>query len=70
MDLSLCQSLVRNLGSDPTRLPAYYGKFERAIAWLIDKSYGSTDPDEKVRLAALELRARDVLERYRLQNVN
>lgn len=70
MDLSTCKSLIKELESDPERLPVYHGDLERAIEWLMDETFKSTDPLEKARLAATELRARGVLERYRLQNVN
>ena len=70
MDLSRCQALIANLERHPQRLPAYHGELEAAINWLMDRTFESTDPAEKTRLAALELRARGVLERFRKANMN
>ena len=70
MDLPACQALIKELEADPSRLPMFHAEHERDIAWLMDTTFESTDPEEKARLAAMELRARGVLERYRLQNVN
>ncbi len=70
MNLSQCQALVADLERDPRRLPAYHGQLESAIKWLMDRTFESTDPADKTRLAALELRARGVLERFRKANVN
>lgn len=63
-------SVTPELETDLSRLPAFFGELERAIAWLMDATFESTDPKEKARLAATELRARGILEVYRLQNVN
>ena len=62
--------MVAELERDPERLPAYYGELESAIRWLMDLTFESKDPHEKTRLAATEMRARLVLERFRNQNVN
>ena len=70
MDFSRWQALIADLERDPRRLPAYHGELEAAVTWLMDRTFESTDPAEKTRLAALELRARGVLERFRKANVN
>ena len=70
MNLSRCQALVANLERDPQRLPAFHGELEAAVTWLMDRTFEETNPDEKVRLAATEMRARLVLERYRKGNAN
>ena len=70
MDLSQCQASVAELERDLNRAPAYYGQLESAINWLMDSTFESTDPAEKTRLAALELRARGVLERFRKEGSN
>ncbi len=59
------EALAADLESDPKRLPAHHG-----VSWLMDRTFESTDPAEKTRLAALELRARGVLERFRKANAN
>ena len=70
MDLSAIQSLVRSLETDPQQVPTQFMKLEESIAWLMEETFQSKDPDEKRRLAATELRARGVLECYRKGNVN
>lgn len=70
MNLSQTESLVRDLEQAPFQVQTYYSELERTISWLMDRIFESTSPDEKVRLAALELRARGVLERYRKARVN
>ncbi len=70
VNLACCQSLVRELERYPTRVQAYYGDLEAAIAWLMDVTFKATDPNEKRRLAATELRARLLLERFRKRDAN
>ena len=70
MDRSACVNLVRTLEADPSRVPAYFAALEDAIRWLMDTTPKTTDQDEKVRLAATEMRARLVWERYRKMNAN
>ena len=70
MNLSQCQALVADLERDPRRLPAYHRELEAAVTWLMDRTFESTDPADKTRLAALELLARGVLERFRKANMN
>ena len=70
MNFSQCQALIADLERDPRRLPVYHGELEAAVSWLMDCTFESTDPAEKTRLAALELRARGVLERFRKANMN
>ncbi len=70
MNLDRCQRLVAELEHDPQQLPAFYIELESAILWLMDTTFESEDPDEKSRLAATEMRARLVLERFRKGNAN
>ena len=51
MDRPACVSLVRSLEDNPSKVPAFYSSLEAAIAWLMDTTFKSTDPDEKVRLS-------------------
>ena len=70
MDPCGCQALVAELEHDPERVPAYYGELESAIRWLMDTTYLEPDAAKRTRMAAVEMRARLVLERFRKQNVN
>ena len=70
MDRPTCVNLVRTLEADPSRVPAFYTDLEAAIRWLMDTTFETADQDEKVRLAATEMRARLVLERFRKANLN
>lgn len=70
MDASRCQALVAGLEIDPNLVPAYYGEHEASIAWLMQRTFDSKDSAEKTRLAAVEMRARLVLERWKKQNRN
>lgn len=70
MDLFQTESLVRDLEHAPSQVQAYYAELERAISWLMDRTFESDCPDEKVRLAAIELRARGVLECWKQAAVN
>ena len=65
MDRPTAATLVRALEADPSRVPAFYTDLEAAIRWLMDTTFETTDQDEKVRLAATEMRARLVLERFK-----
>ena len=55
-------------------VPAYFMHVESAIKWLMDEIFAlaksGEDDDEKMRLVAMEYRARLVLERYRKLNAN
>ncbi len=70
MNLDHCKTLIAELEHDPQQLPAFYGELESAILWLMDTTFESKDPAEKSRLAATEMRARLVLERFRKGNAN
>ncbi len=70
MDLNRCQRLVAELEHDPGQVPAFYGELESAIRWLMDTTFESEDPSEKTRLAATEMRARLVLERFKKLGIN
>ena len=70
MNLDRCKTLIAGLEHNPEQLPAFYGELESTIRWLMDTTFESEDPAEKTRLAATEMRARLVLERYRKGNAN
>lgn len=70
VNVAYCQSLVRELERSPSRVPAYYGDLEKAILWLMDATFESEDKDERVLMAATEMRARLVLERWKGHDVN
>ena len=57
--------LIQSLESDPEHVRTYYGELKAAIRWLMDATFEATDPNEKARLAAAEMRARLVLEWFR-----
>ena len=70
MNATHCQILVAELERDPERVPAFYGELESSIACLMQLTFESNDPMEKARLAVVEMRARLVLERWRMHNRN
>ena len=70
MNLDRCKTLIAELEHNLEQLPAFYGELESAIRWLMDTTFESENPAEKTRLAATEMRARLVLERYRKGNAN
>ena len=74
MDLARSEALVGQLEKSLGRVPLYYGDLETMIATLMEDIYQlsltAADSDRKMRLIALEYRARLVLERFRKQNVN
>ena len=70
MDLSRVAKLIKSLERDPERVQTYYGDLEAAIRWLMDTTFEATDPNEKARLAATEMRARLVLEAFRKRGTN
>ena len=74
MDLPCSEALVGQLERSPERVPLYFGNLETMIATLMEDIYQlsqtGADNDRKMRLVALEYRARLVLDRFRKQNVN
>ena len=54
----------------PKGLPVYYAELEAALGCLMDATFEATDANEKARLAATEMRARLVLDRFRKAEVN
>ena len=57
------------VGERRPHVPAHYGQLEWAIRWLMVTMFESENPAEKTRLAATEMRARLVLERYWMRRV-
>ena len=74
MDLAHSDALLRKLEESPERVPLYYGDLETMIATLMEDIYQfsltGADNGRKMRLVALEYRARLLLETFRKQNVN
>ena len=70
LNLAYCESIVRELEARPRRLPAFYSELESAVEWLMDRTFEATDAEGKVRLAAVEMRTRLVLERFKESGVN
>ena len=70
MDAARCQFFVAELERDPERVPAFYSELELAIQLLMNTTFESNDPKEKIRLASVEMRARLVLGRWRKENRN
>lgn len=68
--MSRAAKLIESLERDPEYVEAYHGDLEAAIRWLMDATFEATDPNEKARLAATEMRAWLVLERFREQGAN
>ena len=62
--------MVAELERDPERVPAYYRELESAIRWLMDTTYPEHDADKRTRMAAVEMRARLVLERFKKLGTN
>ena len=74
MDLARSQHLIETLEADPSKLPAYYLHLENVIAWCTDEisrlAESGGDEEGKMKLVALEHRARLVLERFRKRDAN
>ena len=74
MNLTRSQHLIETLEADPGKLPAFYIDLERFIAWCMDEIFrlakGGDDDERKMKLVALEYRARLVLERFRKRDAN
>ena len=63
-------SLITRLERYPAPESTYRATIETLIADLMDQTYGSTNPAEKVTLASLEMRARLIRERWLKDGVN
>ena len=70
MNLARCRELSSVLEAEPDRLPAFYSEVEEAIRWLMDETFATKANDERVRLAATEMRLRLVLDQIRTARVN
>ena len=70
MNLTHFKQLVSDLEADPQRLPAFFCEVEQSIEWLMDATFESKNKGEKQRLAAVELRLRLVLDRFKKERVN
>ncbi len=68
------QRLIETLEADPVKVTAYYIELEQFIAWCMDDVYrlakSGEDDERKMKLVALEYRARLVLERFRKRDAN
>ena len=66
--------LFETLEADPAKLPAYYLHLENVIAWCMDEIHrlakSGEDDEPKMKLVALEYRARLVWERFRKRDAN
>ncbi len=74
MDLTRSQRLIETLEADPGKLPAFYIDLEQLVAWCMDEIHrlakSGEDDEPKMKLVALEYRARLVLERFRKRDAN
>ena len=74
MDLTRSQRLIETLEADPGKLPAFYIELENIIARCMDEIFrlakSGEDDECKMKLVALEHRARLVLERFRKRDAN
>ena len=70
MDRCTCANLVRSLEDAPSKVSAFYATLAAAIRRQTASIYKTLDPFEKAGFAAMEMRARLVLEPYRKQNAN
>ena len=72
--LTRSQHLIETLEADPAKLPAFYLHMENVIAWCMDEifrlSKSAEDDERKMKLVALEYRARLVLKRSRNLDAN
>ena len=74
MDLARSQRLIETLEADPAKLPVFYIDLERFVSWCMDEIFrlakSGEDDERKMKLVALEYRARLVLERFRKRDAN
>jgi len=70
VDLSSVAKLINGLERNTEHVQAYYSNLEDVIRRLMDATFEATDPNEKARLAATEMRARLVLEAFRKRGTN
>ena len=74
MDITRSHHLIETLEADLAKLPAFYIDLERFIAWCMDEIFrlakSGEDDERKMKLVALEYRARLVLERFRKRDAN
>ncbi len=74
IDLARAEALVGQLEKSPERVQLYHGHVNKLIARTMNEIYPLSltpaDSDRKMRLVALEYRARSVLERWRKRDVN
>lgn len=74
MDLSKAEFLLTELERHPERAQLHHGEIEKIIASCMDEVYGlaktGADDERKMRLVAIEHRARLPLERFKKLGVN
>ena len=73
IDLDKAREFVTNLERDPDRVQAYYGELESLIAECMAEVHQlakTGETDQKMKLVAVEYKARLVLERWRRAEAN
>ncbi len=74
MSVARSEHLIESLEADLVKVPAYYLHLENVIAWCKGEIFrlakSGEDDERKMKLVALEHRARLVLERFRKQDAN
>ncbi len=74
MDITRSQHLIEMLEADLVKVPAFYLHLESVITWCMDEIFrlakSGEDDERKMKLVALEYRARLVLERFRKRGAN
>ncbi len=74
MYLARSQRLIETLEAGLAKVPACYLHLENVISWCTDEIFrlakSGEDDERKMKLVALEYRARLVLERFRKRDAN
>lgn len=65
LDTTSIKALVTHPDANPHAVQPYAKHLETTVAGLMDATFKSADPDETWRLAAMELRCRLILDRWR-----
>jgi len=74
MHVESAEQLLSRLSNDSNMVQLHYRELESLIAWCMDEVYrlakSGEDDDLKMRLVALEYKARLLIERFRKAAVN